>query len=87
MSLWEMLVIFALGYSVGWYRGHATIAQECIRLGSFYVGKRVFLCTSIRIAATPAEVDAELNASPDGCPAPVQPKEPAAASQQEPGHA
>lgn len=36
-----------LGYWVGWINAHHTVADECRKLGAFYVGKRVFKCTEI----------------------------------------
>lgn len=36
-----------LGWLIGWSHAHQTVAMECRRLGSFYVGKSVFKCTEI----------------------------------------
>lgn len=46
---WLAVAIVAgfIGYLVGWASAHRTVAQECTKLGSFYVGKRVFKCTEI----------------------------------------
>lgn len=43
-----LLVIgLLIGYSVGWKNAHKTVATECQRLGSFYVGNKVFKCVEI----------------------------------------
>jgi hypothetical protein len=42
-----ILAALILGYYVGWANAHYTVATECDRLGSFFVGKRVFKCTEI----------------------------------------
>ena len=36
-----------IGYAWGWASAHYTVADECTKLGAFYVGKRVFKCTEI----------------------------------------
>lgn len=36
-----------IGYLVGWWNAHNTVANECKRLGKFYVGKETFQCTKI----------------------------------------
>ena len=41
------LVAFLLGKSVGWTSAHQTVATECERLGSFYVGKDVYVCSRV----------------------------------------
>lgn len=44
-----MLVIgLFIGYNLGWLKAHNTIATECQRLGSFYVGSKTFKCTEIK---------------------------------------
>lgn len=35
------------GYTVGWITAHNTVATECTKLGSFYVGNRVFKCIEV----------------------------------------
>jgi len=45
-AFWVLLALF-VGYSLGWGNAHYSIATECDRLGSFFVGKRVFKCTEI----------------------------------------
>ncbi|VFT16532.1 Uncharacterised protein [Pseudomonas aeruginosa] len=37
-SLW-MLVFMAIGWFGGWIHAHYTVAEECRKLGKFYVGK------------------------------------------------
>jgi hypothetical protein len=34
-------------YQIGWVHAHSTVASECDRLGSFYVGKVTYKCTAI----------------------------------------
>lgn len=41
------LVAFLIGRSSGWTSAHYTVATECERLGSFYVGKDVYVCKRI----------------------------------------
>ena len=41
------LVAFLIGRSSGWTSAHCTVATECERLGSFYVGKDVYICNRI----------------------------------------
>lgn len=41
------LITFLAGKSYGWYEAHYTVAQECERLGKFYVGKTVYECKAI----------------------------------------
>lgn len=38
---------FILGRFIGWESAHQTVAKECQRLGSFYVGKTVFKCYEV----------------------------------------
>ncbi|HBO3027804.1 TPA: hypothetical protein L4Q98_005837 [Pseudomonas aeruginosa] len=45
-SLW-MLVFMAIGWLGGWIHAHYTVAEECRKLGKFYVGKTVFECKAI----------------------------------------
>lgn len=35
------------GYLAGWVNAHHTVADECEKLGSFYVGSKVFRCVQI----------------------------------------
>lgn len=46
-----ILIILALwfGYKVGWEQAHSTVARECDRLGSFYVGDKTYVCTDIKV--------------------------------------
>lgn len=43
---WILLAVI-LGVSIGWGWAHRTIATECERLGSFYVGAKTYHCTKI----------------------------------------
>lgn len=36
------------GHRRGWVEAHLTVADECRKLGKFYVGKSVFTCTEIK---------------------------------------
>lgn len=46
-----LVVVFAIfmGYLGGWQQAHTTVAVECTKLGSFYVGDRVFKCTEVSV--------------------------------------
>ena len=37
------------GVCIGWIWAHNTVANECDRLGSFYVGERVYKCERIEV--------------------------------------
>jgi hypothetical protein len=41
------ILVYLIGYRFGWEIAHLTVAKECERLGSFYVGKKTFYCTNI----------------------------------------
>ncbi|EPK5036987.1 hypothetical protein [Pseudomonas aeruginosa] len=45
-SLW-MVVFMAIGWFGGWVYAHYTVAEECRKLGKFYVGKTIFECKAI----------------------------------------
>lgn len=38
------LIVIAVATCVGWLFAHETVATECKRLGSFYVGSTVYEC-------------------------------------------
>jgi len=38
------ILIFLLGGIFGWIIAHGTVAAECDKLNSFYVGDRTFRC-------------------------------------------
>lgn len=40
------------GYLVGWANAHHTVADECEKLGSFYVGSKVFRCVRIELKSS-----------------------------------
>ncbi len=42
-----MLLFLAIGWFGGWVYAHYTVADECRKLGKFYVGKTVFECKAI----------------------------------------
>lgn len=39
-----VILIIAFFYQLGWARAHGIVAQECRKLGKFYVGDSVYLC-------------------------------------------
>lgn len=51
-SLLTLIGIFLLGYlsgrHSGWVNAHITVAQECEKLGAFFVGSRVYICSEWR---------------------------------------
>lgn len=55
MDSWEDVrsymttLIFGLliGWFCGWLHAHSAVADECRKLGSFYVGKSIFKCVEI----------------------------------------
>ena len=47
--LLAILIAFLLGKSYGWVEAHKTVAQECERLGKFFVGKKVYSCYKITV--------------------------------------
>jgi hypothetical protein len=36
-----------IGWLFGWIHAHGTVASECKKLGSFYVGEVVFECAKV----------------------------------------
>lgn len=44
MSVAWLLVAVVAGFVWGWAAAHGEVARECDRLGSFYVGKAVYVC-------------------------------------------
>ena len=46
-----IVIGYVLGFSSGhrkaWIEAHLTVADECRKLGKFYVGKEVFTCSEI----------------------------------------
>ena len=52
MNGWMFVLIILVGwiaYTAGWITAHKTVADECEKLGSFYVGKKVFRCVLIEV--------------------------------------
>jgi len=37
-----LMLIF--GFFLGWVFAHSTVATECVKLGSFYVGEKTYEC-------------------------------------------
>lgn len=46
MNGWIILALI-VGVAIGWVGAHQTVATECQKLGSFYVGKKVYRCTAV----------------------------------------
>ncbi|MBL4838389.1 MAG: hypothetical protein JKY34_12515 [Kordiimonadaceae bacterium] len=46
--LFWVLLAFLIGWLGGWRHAHITVADECERLGKFFVGDTVFECTKIK---------------------------------------
>ena len=42
-----ILLCALIGYWIGWVHAHHTVADECERLGGFYVGKKIFKCEKV----------------------------------------
>ncbi|WP_428242979.1 hypothetical protein [Gynuella sp.] len=42
------LGIFAFGIFIGWVWAHNTVADECEKLGAFYVGNKTYHCSQIK---------------------------------------
>lgn len=38
------LIALIIGYDMGWSSAHLVIATECERIGSLFVGQKVFKC-------------------------------------------
>ncbi len=55
-AFWILIAAWA-GYLVGWRSAHLTVALECERLGAFFVGKKVFKCSSIESGKKGDEVE------------------------------
>ena len=53
MNGWAVILLvllsITLGHTLGWAITHTTIATECTKLGSFYVGDQVFKCTEVSV--------------------------------------
>lgn len=47
MSELQIVFLLALGWWIGWVHAHYTVADECRKLGKFYVGKTIFECKAI----------------------------------------
>lgn len=47
MRLIVEIVLIYLAYKIGWTEAHVMVAKECERLGSFFVGKKVYHCNLI----------------------------------------
>lgn len=43
----KLILMLILGFIVGWLYAHYVVANECRKLGKFYVGSSVFVCSEI----------------------------------------
>lgn len=68
----SLIIGLFIGNFVGWVRAHSMVAEECELLGRFFVGKKVYYCTSIADTITPKEL-AEKLASGEKLEVPVPP--------------
>ena len=48
MIFLTIVVSIFVGYHIGYQQAHVMVAKECERLGSFFVGKKVYQCVKIR---------------------------------------
>lgn len=39
-----IVIVLIVGFCMGWIAAHSTVASECDRIGSFYVGDTVYVC-------------------------------------------
>lgn len=46
MAFW-LLLASLIGFLIGWSYAHSTVANECERLGRFYVGTTTYECRAI----------------------------------------
>lgn len=44
MSLLAIIGLLWIGWLLGWTHAHHTVADECERVGAFYVGSKTFRC-------------------------------------------
>ena len=47
-SLSELAVAMLCGVLIGWIFAHGTVAEECERLGAFYVGDTTYKCEVLK---------------------------------------
>jgi hypothetical protein len=47
MNIAILAFYLAAGFLFGWICGHSKVAEECDRLGSFYVGSKVYQCSRV----------------------------------------
>lgn len=47
MSVAWIFLAVILGVAIGWSWVHSTVARECERLGSFYVGSKTYYCSRV----------------------------------------
>lgn len=45
-AFWALLAL-VVGVVIGWAQAHRMVAAECERLGSFFVGEKVYRCVAV----------------------------------------
>lgn len=50
-NVMSWILILLVGWLFGWIHAHNTVASECEKLGSFYVGSNVYHCTKVEKSA------------------------------------
>jgi len=48
MFLLSAFFLICIGWLGGWIHAHQTVATECVKLGRFYVGDKVFHCQLVK---------------------------------------
>ena len=43
-NILSAIILFFIGVVFGWIFAHSTVATECDKLNSFYVGDRIYQC-------------------------------------------
>lgn len=46
--LWVVIALF-IGHWWGWVSAHYMVASECEKNGGFFVGKKIFKCTAVKV--------------------------------------
>lgn len=46
-SILGAIIVLLIGLLFGWLIAHGNVATECEKLGSFYVGDKVFYCEQV----------------------------------------
>jgi hypothetical protein len=43
-NIFSVILLFLIGMVFGWIFAHSTVATECEKLNSFYVGDKIYHC-------------------------------------------